>query len=277
MAKGEAIVITSGKGGVGKTTAVANIGAALAAQGKRVVMVDTDIGLRNLDVILGLENKIVFDLMDVVEGNCKVRQALINDMRAPDLLYLLPAPQTRDKGFATPKQMREMVRKLKEEFDYVIIDCPAGIDKGFESAVSGAQHAIIVTMPEVSAVRDADRVAGLLEAHDLTQPRLLINRIRPKMVSKGDMLSIQDMVTVLGIDLIGIVPDDESIIKGSNLGQAIIGMDSAAATAYNNIARRILGEEVALMQLTKASGRRPWRWVQDFFTKNKEEVIDEQA
>ena len=243
------IVITSGKGGVGKTTASANIGAALALEGKNVVMVDTDIGLRNLDVVMGLENRIVYDLVDVVEGVCRLSQALVYDKRFEDRLVLLPAAQTRDKSAVTPEQMRVVARELRDMFEYVIIDCPAGIEQGFQNAIAGADNAIVVTNPEVSAIRDADRVIGLLGAYDLPNPKLLVNRLRPDMVRRGDMMTISDMIDVLGVELIGIVPDDEEVIKSGNVGEPVVLRGGASAQAYRDIARRILGEEVPFQPL----------------------------
>ena len=246
---GEAIVITSGKGGVGKTTTTANLGTALALNGQKVVLVDTDIGLRNLDVVLGLENRIVYDLVDVVQGNCRLKQALIKDKRLEGL-YLLPAAQTKDKTAVSPEQMRNLVGELKKEFDYILIDCPAGIEQGFKNAVAGADRGIVVTTPEVSAVRDADRIIGLLEAEGINNPRLIINRIRPKMVRTGDMMGIEDIIEILAIDLIGVIPDDETIIVTTNKGEpAVYDQNSRAGQAYRNIARRIMGEEVPLMNL----------------------------
>ncbi|GAV26386.1 septum site-determining protein MinD [Carboxydothermus islandicus] len=246
---GEAIVITSGKGGVGKTTTTANLGTALAMMGQKVVLVDTDIGLRNLDVVLGLENRIVYDLVDVVHGNCRLKQALIKDKRLEGL-YLLPAAQTKDKTAVSPEQMRNLVSELKKEFDYVLIDCPAGIEQGFKNAVAGADRGIVVTTPEVSAVRDADRIIGLLEAEGITNPRLIINRIRPKMVRTGDMMGIEDIIEILAIDLLGVIPDDETIIVTTNKGEpAVYDQNSRAGQAFRNIARRIMGEEVPLMNL----------------------------
>lgn len=199
----EVIVVTSGKGGVGKTTTTANIGTGLALAGNKVVLIDTDIGLRNLDVVMGLENRIVYDLVDVVEGFCRVKQALIKDKRYEGL-YLLPAAQTRDKSAVSPQQMMKLCQELKEEFDYIIIDCPAGIEQGFKNAIAGADKAIVVTTPEVSAVRDADRIIGLLEANELKNPKLLINRLRIDMVKRGDMMTIDDIIDILAIGLIGV-------------------------------------------------------------------------
>lgn len=223
--KGTAIVITSGKGGVGKTTTSANVGTGLAILGKSVVVVDADIGLRNLDVVLGLENRIVYDIVDVVEKNCRLKQGLIRDKRF-DNLYLLPAAQTRDKSAIKPEQMIELINELKEIFDYIIIDCPAGIEQGFQYSIAGADQAIIVTTPEISAVRDADRVIGILEAKGLHNPKLIINRIRPEMVKRGDMMNREDIEDILAIDLLGIVPDDEEIVISTNKGEpAVIERD----------------------------------------------------
>jgi len=248
---GEAIVITSGKGGVGKTTTTANLGTALALLGKRVCLVDTDIGLRNLDVVMGLENRIIYDLVDVVEGRCTVQKALVKDKRFDDKLYLLPAAQTSDKSAVTPEQMKQLVDELKQDYDYVLIDCPAGIEQGYKNAVAGADEAIVVTTPEVSAVRDADRIIGLLEKEEhIKPPRLVINRIRSHMVKSGDMLDVDEIVMHLSIDLLGIIADDENVIKASNNGEPIVlDPTSKASIAYRNIARRILGESVPLQSL----------------------------
>ncbi len=246
---GEVIVITSGKGGVGKTTATANIGAGLAMRGYKVALVDADIGLRNLDVVLGLENRIVYDLVDVAHGHCRLKQALIKDKRFEGL-YLLPAAQTKDKTAVKPEQMKEICLQLKEEFDFVIIDCPAGIEQGFRNAIAGAEKAIVITTPEVSAVRDADRVIGLLEAAELREPKLVVNRLRPKMVRQGDMMTIEDIIDILAVDLLGVIPEDEQIIVTTNRGDAVVFMDrSRSGEAFRNITRRILGEPVPLMEL----------------------------
>lgn len=248
------IVITSGKGGVGKTTTTANIGTGLALLGKSVVLVDTDIGLRNLDVVLGLENRIVYDLVDVVEGTCKLKQALIRDKRYEGL-YLLPAAQTRNKNAVSPDQMKELVSQLEREFDYVIIDCPAGIERGFKNAIAGAKSAIVVTIPEVSSVRDADRIIGLLSAGGIEDVQLLINRIRPDLVKRGDMLAIDDTLEILGVDLVGVIPEDEMIFRASNLGEpAVTEKTSRAGEAYMNVTRRIIGEKVPLMKLESQTG-----------------------
>ncbi len=247
------IVVTSGKGGVGKTTTVANIGAGLALQGKKVALIDTDIGLRNLDVVLGLENRIVFDLVDVVEGTCRLKQALIKDKRYPGL-FLLPAAQTRDKMAVNPAQVKKVVMELETMVDYVVIDCPAGIEQGFKNAVAGAKSAIVVTVPEVSSVRDADRIIGLLNSMGVDDISLIINRLRPDLVRKGDMLAIEDTLDILGIDLIGVVPEDEYILKSSNVGEpALTHKKSMAGKVFSNISKRILGDEVNFIDL-KAKG-----------------------
>jgi len=252
---GEVIVITSGKGGVGKTTTTANIGTGLALLGKKVVLVDADIGLRNLDVVMGLENRIVYDLVDVIQGVCRLRQALIKDKRLDQELFLMPAAQTKDKTAVTPEQMAELCEELKKKFDYVLIDSPAGIERGFKNAIAGAEKAIIVTTPEVSAVRDADRIIGLLEAAELYEPKLIINRIRQDMVKRGDMMDIDDMIDILAIDLLGVVPEDEKIVISTNKGEpAILDENSKAGRAYKNISRRILGEHVPLMNLEVEEG-----------------------
>ena len=244
----EVIVITSGKGGVGKTTTSANLGCGLAMLGKKVALVDADIGLRNLDVVMGLENRIVYDLVDVVEGNCRLKQALIKDKRYNNL-YLLPAAQTRDKNAVSPEQMQKLCDNLKEdEFDFIIIDCPAGIEQGFKNAIAGADRAIVVTTPEVSAVRDADRIIGLLEASGLNNPLLVLNRLRFDMVKRGDMMAIDDVTEILAIDVLGVVPDDEAIVIATNKGEpAVTNPESKAGQAYRNIVKRILGENVPIM------------------------------
>ena len=249
----EVIVITSGKGGVGKTTSTANIGTGLAKLGKSVVMIDTDIGLRNLDVVMGLENRIVYNLVDVVEGNCRMKQALIKDKRYSNL-YLLPSAQTRDKTAVNPEQMKKLIDELRPEFDYILLDCPAGIEQGFKTAIAAADRALIVTTPEVSAIRDADRIIGLLEANDIHKINLIVNRLRMDMVKRGDMMSIEDVIDILAIDLIGAVPDDEHIVIATNQGEPLAGDSSLAGTAYMNICKRILGEEVPLMNLETNSG-----------------------
>lgn len=250
---GEVIVITSGKGGVGKTTSTANIGTGLAKLGHKVVLVDTDIGLRNLDVVLGLENRIVYNLVDVVEGNCRLKQALIKDKRYPNL-FLLPSAQTRDKTSVSAEQMIKLTDELREEFDYILMDCPAGIEQGFKNAIAGADSAIVVTTPEVSAVRDADRIIGLLEANEMKTIRLLVNRLRPDMVRRGDMMSSEDVVEILAIDLIGVIPDDENIVISTNQGEPLVGTESKAGQAYMNVSRRISGEDVPPLDLFVREG-----------------------
>jgi septum site-determining protein MinD len=244
---GQVIVITSGKGGVGKTTATANLGAALASMQLRTCLVDADIGLRNLDVVLGLENRIVYDLVDVVEGFCRLKQALIRDKRL-DHLYLLPAAQTKDKTAVSPQQFQGLTQDLRDEFDFVLVDSPAGIEQGFKNAIAGADRAVVVATPEVSSVRDADRIIGLLEAAEMAMsPRLIVNRLRPQMVRKGDMMSIDDIIEILSIDLLGVVPEDESILVSTNRGDpaALVGT-SKAGQAFRDIARRLNGEEIPL-------------------------------
>lgn len=249
----EVIVITSGKGGVGKTTTTANVGTGLAKEGKKVVLIDTDIGLRNLDVVMGLENRIVYNLVDVIEGNCRIKQALIKDKRYPNL-YLLPSAQTRDKTAVSPEQMQKLTEELKEEFDYILLDCPAGIEQGFQNAIAGANRAIVVTTPEVSAVRDADRIIGLLNANEVKRTELVVNRLRADMVKRGDMMSSDDVVEILAIDLLGIVPDDENIVVSTNQGEPLVGSRSMAGQAYENICRRIMGEDVPWLDLSKGTG-----------------------
>ena len=241
---GEVIVITSGKGGVGKTTTTANLGAALALKKKKVALVDTDIGLRNLDVVMGLENRIVYDIVDVVEGNCKLRQALIKDKRFADL-FLLPAAQTRDKSAVDEQQMQNLVGQLKEEFDFILIDRPAGVEQGFKNAIAGADRAIVITNAEISSIRDADRIIGLLEASEIKNPELIINRLRPEMVKKGEMMDVEDILGLLSIDLIGVIPEDENIITQTNKGEpAVTNKKAPSGKAYVETARRILGENV---------------------------------
>lgn len=262
---GEVIVITSGKGGVGKTTTTANLGSSLAEAGKKVVLVDTDIGLRNLDVVMGLENRIVYDIVDVVEEKCKLRQALIKDKRFEEL-FLLPAAQTRDKSAINEEQMKELTKKLKEDFDYILIDCPAGIEQGFKNAIAGADRAIVVTTAEISAIRDADRIIGLLESSEIRNPELIVNRLRPNMVRKGEMMEVEDIVDLLSVDLIGVVPDDEYIITQTNKGEPVIKNKKApSGKAYIEIARRILGENIDVTIPGKKQGI--WEKIKGWFRK----------
>lgn len=261
----EVIVVTSGKGGVGKTTTSANVGTGLAKLNKKVVLIDTDIGLRNLDVVMGLENRIVYNLVDVVDGNCRIKQALIKDKRYPNL-YLLPSAQTKDKTSVTPDQMKKLTDDLREEFDYIILDCPAGIEQGFKNAIAGADRALVVTTPEVSAIRDADRIIGLLEANEIGRTDLIVNRIRMDMVKKGDMMSIDDVVEILSINLIGAVPDDENIVIATNNGEPLVGTDTLSGKAYMNICKRIMGEDVPLLDLNEKSSF--WSKLSGIFKKN---------
>jgi septum site-determining protein MinD len=243
------ITITSGKGGVGKTTTTANLGTALAMQGKKVAVLDADIGLRNLDAVLGLENRIVYDLIDVVEGQCRLRQALIKDRRVSEF-YLLPAAQTRDKNAVNSVQMQQLCQQLRAEFDFVLIDSPAGIEQGFRNAIVGADEIVIVANPEMASVRDADRIIGLVEAAGKPEPRLILNRLRPEMVRRGDMMDVADVLEVLNIDLLGIIPEDETIIVAINKGEPIVYDKRArAGRAFLSAAQRILGEEVPLEEV----------------------------
>jgi septum site-determining protein MinD len=247
--KNRVITVTSGKGGVGKTTTTANLGVSLARMGKKVVLIDADIGLRNLDVVMGLENRIVYDLVDIIEGRCKIRQALIKHKQFPDLC-LIPAAQTRDKTAVTPADMIILTNQLREEFDFILIDCPAGIERGFRNAIASADQILIVTNPEVSAVRDADRVIGLIEAENKGPGLLILNRVKVDMVRKGEMLSPDDVMDILAIKIIGIVPEDETVIPASNSGVPVtLNENSRAGTAFRNIARRLMGEDVPFMPL----------------------------
>ena len=251
---GRVITITSGKGGVGKTTFSANVSAALAALGHKTIAIDTDVGLRNLDIIMGLENRIVFDLVDVVEGRCRLQKAFIRDKRLENL-HLLPAAQTRDKSAVSPEAMEKICAELRHAFDFVIIDCPAGIERGFENAIVGADEAVIVTTPHVSSIRDADRVIGLLEAAEKRRIRLVVNRFQIDMVRRGDMLDIADVLDILSINLLGVIPEDEYIVISGNRGElAALHETSPAGQAYKNIARRLLGEDVPLMDLEQSKG-----------------------
>lgn len=248
------VTVTSGKGGVGKTTATANLGAALAELGNRVVCLDADIGLRNLDVVMGLENRIVYDFVDVVEGRCKLRQALIRDKRLENL-FLIPAAQTRDKTAVSPKDMVKLSDELRKEFDWILIDSPAGIERGFRNAIAPADIVVIVTNPEVSAVRDADRIIGLIEAEEKGPARLILNRVKPEMVRRGDMLGTDDILDVLAIELIGIVPEDEQVTVATNQGvPVVLNASSRAGKAFRNIARRLSGEDVPFESLDGRDG-----------------------
>lgn len=252
---GRVIVITSGKGGVGKTTTSANIGTALAKAGNKVVLIDTDIGLRNLDLLLGLENRIVYTIVDVVEERCKLKQALVKDKKNPNLA-LLAAAQTRDKTSVTQEQLKDICEQLKKKHDFILVDCPAGIEQGFQNAVAGASEAIVVTTPEMSAVRDADRIIGLLEAkEEIESYRLLLNRVRPNLIDSNDMMSVEDVVEILSCDLIGVIPEDTGIITSTNKGEPIVNEeDSMAGKAYRNVAKRIMGEDVPFLDLREPKG-----------------------
>lgn len=246
--------ITSGKGGVGKTTATANLATALAVDGKRVVCIDADIGLRNLDVVLGLENRIVYDLVDVVEGRCRLRQAMIRDKRLPNL-FLIPAAQTRDKTAVSPSDMVRLIDELRTESDWILIDSPAGIERGFRNAIAPADVIVVITNPEISAVRDADRIIGLIEAEEKGPARLVLNRIKPEMVKREDMLSPDDVLELLAVELIGIVPEDDQVILSTNRGVPIV-LDgkSKAGQAFRNIARRLEGQKVPFLELESTDG-----------------------
>lgn len=248
------VTVTSGKGGVGKTTTTANLGIALARMGKKVVVIDADIGLRNLDIVMGLENRIVYDMVDVIEGRCQLRQAMIKHKQFPDL-FLIPAAQTRDKTAVSPTDMIQMADKLRPEFDFIIIDSPAGIERGFRNAIAPADEVLIVTNPEVSAVRDADRIIGLLEANNKGPGKLILNRVKADMVKRGEMMSADDVTDILAIKLIGIVPEDEGVVPASNSGNPItLNENSRAGLAFRNIARRLNGEDVPFTQLTETGG-----------------------
>lgn len=250
------VTVTSGKGGVGKTTATANIATALASENLKVVCIDADIGLRNLDVVLGLENRIVYDLVDVIEGRCRLRQAMIRDKRLPEL-YLIPAAQTRDKSAVSPSDMVRLCDELRPECDWILIDSPAGIERGFRNAIAPADLVMVVTNPEVSAVRDADRIIGLVEAEEKGPARLVINRVKPDMVKREDMLSPDDVLELLAVELIGIIPEDEAVILSTNRGLPIVlNGKSKAGQAFRNIASRLRGEEVPFLDITDQGGLR---------------------
>ncbi len=243
------LTITSGKGGVGKTTATANLALTLAEIGKRVVCIDSDIGLRNLDVVMGLENRIVYDLVDVIEGRCKLKQAMIHDKRM-DELYLIPAAQTRDKNAISPQEMVKLCDELRPDFDWILIDSPAGIERGFQNAMAPADQVIVITNPDVSAVRDADRIIGLIDSQKKGPAKLVINRVNPSMVKRGEMLDVDDILDLLAVKLIGIIPEDEHVIISTNRGQPVaLEPKSKAGQAFRNIAHRLNGEEVPFLSL----------------------------
>ena len=264
----EIIVVTSGKGGVGKTTTTANLGAGLAMMRKKVLMIDTDIGLRNLDVVMGLEHRILYNLVDIVEGNCRIRQAVIRDRQFPGL-YLIPAAQTRDKSAVTPEQMIKVVNELRDDFDYILLDSPAGIEQGFQVAIAGADRALVVTTPEISAVRDADRVIGLLFSAEINDIKLIVNRIRPDMIRQGQMLNLKEISDILCVDVIGAICDDEQVVISTNNGTPLTGIGTVAGEAYLNIVRRLLGEDVPLPRFAvpKTGKRRHHRkWKRKYIT-----------
>ncbi len=248
------ITVTSGKGGVGKTTTSANLGVAMASLGYKVVCLDADIGLRNLDVVLGLENRIVYDIVDIVEGRCRIKQAMIRDKKFPEL-FLIPAAQTRDKSALSPSDMIRICDELKPDLDWIIIDSPAGIERGFKNAIAPADIILVITNPEVSAVRDADRIIGIIEAEEKGPAHLIINRLNPALIKKGDMLTADDVISLLAVDLVGIVPEDENVVISTNKGQPIVlDTKSKAGMAFMNIARRLNGEQVPLMDLDGNNG-----------------------
>ena len=268
---GRVIVITSGKGGVGKTTTSANIGTALAKAGNKVVLIDTDIGLRNLDLLLGLENRIVYTIVDVVEERCKLKQALVKDKKNPNL-SLLAAAQTRDKSAVSQEQLKDICEKLKKDHDFILVDCPAGIEQGFQNAVAGASEAIVVTTPEMSAIRDADRIIGLLSAREEIESfRLLLNRVRPNLIATNDMMSVEDVVELLACDLIGIIPEDTGIISSTNKGDPMVNDEKAlAGQAYRNVAKRIMGEDVEFLNLEEE--KNIFGKIKNFFEKTIKEI-----
>ena len=244
------IVITSGKGGVGKTTITANLGTAVAQLGKKVCLIDADFGLRNLDLLLGLEQRVVYTIIDALAGECSIEKAVIKDKRTPGL-YLLPAAQNRTKEAITPTQMKEIIEQLAPNFDFIFVDCPAGIEMGFRNAISAATEALIVTTPEVAAVRDADRVVGLLESENMTKMNLIVNRLRPEMVKLDEMLSVDDILDLLVVPLVGIVPDDKRVITSSNKGEPLVlsKEESLPGIAIKNIAKRLNGIDSEFLDL----------------------------
>ena len=244
------IVVTSGKGGVGKTTVTSNLGMAIARLGRRVALVDADFGLRNLDLLLGLENRVVYTAIDVLGGQCRLEQALVKDKRQEGVV-LLPAAQSRTKEVVSPDQMKKLVGALAEKYEYVVIDSPAGIEMGFQNAIAAAKEALIVTTPEIAAVRDADRVVGLLEAQGIKRIHLIVNRLKPAMVQADQMMSVQDVQEILAIPLIGVIPDDERVIVSSNRGEPLVLAEhvSLPGIAVNNIARRLQGENIPFLDL----------------------------
>ncbi len=251
---GEAIVVTSGKGGVGKTTLSANLGCALALSGFKVLLIDTDIGLRNLDILLGFEDRIVYDVVDVCGGVCDREKAVLKDKRTENL-HFIPASQAKDKEAITPLQMKSLVNKAKDDYDYIIIDSPAGLEAGFENAAAGADRAIVVVVPELPSVRDADRIIGLLEKSGIEDARVVINRFNKKSADKGYMLSVEEILEILSANLLGVVPEDERISYAvNNALPCVFDEKSKSGMAYKNIAKRIAGEEIGLMDLSDGKG-----------------------
>ena len=245
------VTITSGKGGVGKTTVTANLAVSLAASGAKVVCIDADIGLRNLDVVMGLENRIVYDIVDVVEGRCRLKQAMIRDKRLPEL-HLIPAAQTRDKNALSPSDMVRLCDELRQDCDWILVDSPAGIERGFRNAIAPANKVLVVTNPEISAVRDADRIIGLIEAEEKGPGYLIINRIKPELVRRGDMLAVDDILDLLAVELIGVIPEDDKVVMSTNRGTPItLDGKSPAGQAFHNIARRLNGEDVPFMEINR--------------------------
>jgi len=248
------ITITSGKGGVGKTTATANISVALAQLGQKVVCIDSDIGLRNLDVVLGLENRIVYDLVDVIEGRCRIRQAMIKDKRFEGL-YLIPAAQTRNKNAVSPSDMIQLCNEIREEVNWILIDSPAGIERGFKNAIAPAEEVLVITNPDVSAVRDADRIIGIIESEEKGPAKLIINRLNPKIIRRGEMLDAGDILELLAVKLIGIIPEDEKVLRSTNIGKPVVTHEkSIAGQAFRNIARRMMGDDIPLIDLDAKDG-----------------------
>ncbi|MBO4897489.1 MAG: septum site-determining protein MinD [Clostridia bacterium] len=267
---GDVIVVTSGKGGVGKTTSTVNIAAALASIGKSVVMLDADVGLRNLDVVIGLENKIVYDFLDVIEGRCRLRQAIVSDKRFDGKLSMLAASQTRNKTDVSEEQMKKLCDELAEKYDYVLIDCPAGIEQGFFNAVAGANRAIVVTTPEFSSIRDADRILGKLEEKNIPKIQILLNNVRTSLIQSGDMPGVDEVIELLAADLLGVIPHDINILISANKGEILTAKNSStpAALAYKNVAKRITGETVPLLDLAN-DGSFKYKLKRLFKRKNK--------
>ena len=262
------IVITSGKGGVGKTTATSNIGMSLACLGYKTLLIDADVGLRNLDLLLGLENRIIYTGLDVLNGNCRFEQALIQDKRQPNLAFF-PLSSNRSDVPITTGQVSELIQRIKDNYEYILIDSPAGIDKGFQTAIECANEAIVVVTPEVPSIRDADRVIGILMAREVKKISLIINRLRPNMVKTDDMMSIEDVTNILGISLIGVIPDSEKIIVASNRGEPIVLEDNGGlpGTAFQNTTKRLTGEKVDFLKLDQIGSQNPVRRIFGNFIK----------